>query len=165
MTSAEVLSLLAHGRQRAFRACGGRAEMAAPIVFEREDEFEAVLQPHRDATRQRMAAQSVVIFPSTTEITPRGRNRSESAGPWTAFSARSVASRVVCIYSDGTPLGTVDATAWVREETPINESLSRAQRAAIPIEEKESIRWSPRSSRRAKKPGVARDAVHLRSRQ
>jgi hypothetical protein len=28
---------------------------------------------------------------------------------------------------DGTPLGTLSATAWTREEEPINASLSRAQ--------------------------------------
>ena len=42
---------------------------------------------------------------------------------------------------DGTPLGTVHATAWVREEGTVCASLSRAERAAIPIEEKESYRW------------------------
>lgn len=33
------------------------------------------------------------------------------------------------------------ATHWVREPGPSNAELSRAQRAAIPIEEKESHRW------------------------
>lgn len=42
---------------------------------------------------------------------------------------------------DGTPLGTLHALAWVREEEAVNASLSRAQRAAVPIEEKESRRW------------------------
>jgi hypothetical protein len=41
----------------------------------------------------------------------------------------------------GTPLGTVDATAWVRDEEPVCAPLSRAERAAIPIEAKESHRW------------------------
>ena len=42
---------------------------------------------------------------------------------------------------DGTPLGTVHATALVREEGTVCASLTRAERAAIPIEEKESHRW------------------------
>jgi hypothetical protein len=42
---------------------------------------------------------------------------------------------------DGTPLGTVAGKAWVRDEEPVNASLSRAERAAIPIEAKESHRW------------------------
>ncbi len=41
---------------------------------------------------------------------------------------------------DGTPLGTVRALAWTREGVGC-ASLSRAERAATPIEEKESHRW------------------------
>jgi hypothetical protein len=42
---------------------------------------------------------------------------------------------------DGTPLGTVDAAVWTREDEVKCATLTRAQRAAIPIEEKESYRW------------------------
>jgi hypothetical protein len=43
---------------------------------------------------------------------------------------------------DGTPLGTVQATPWARDDDKAtNSSLTRAQRAATPIEEKESYRW------------------------
>ena len=42
---------------------------------------------------------------------------------------------------DGTPLGTLYAEAWTRDEEPRNASLSRADRRRIPIEEKESMRW------------------------
>ena len=43
---------------------------------------------------------------------------------------------------DGTPLGTVHALAWVRDQAgERSRSLSRGQRAATPIEEKESYRW------------------------
>src|SRR6185436_11357822 len=43
---------------------------------------------------------------------------------------------------DGTPLGTVYAVAWTRDEHAVrSRSLSRAERAAMPIEQKESYRW------------------------
>jgi hypothetical protein len=43
---------------------------------------------------------------------------------------------------DGTPLGTVLGTPWARdEEAETNATRTRAQRAATPIEEKESVRW------------------------
>jgi len=43
---------------------------------------------------------------------------------------------------DGTPLGTVHALTWVRDEADERcASLSRSRRAATPIEEKESYRW------------------------
>ena len=45
-------------------ACGGRAEMVAAYRFcENENTtFDNVLQPHVDATRQRIAAQPVVVL-------------------------------------------------------------------------------------------------------
>jgi hypothetical protein len=42
---------------------------------------------------------------------------------------------------DGTPLGTVAAMTWTRGPEIRCASLTRSERAAIPIEEKESYRW------------------------
>ena len=43
---------------------------------------------------------------------------------------------------DGTPLGTVQAIPWARDDdAPANATKTRAERAAEPIEEKESYRW------------------------
>jgi hypothetical protein len=106
--------------------------------------FEAILQPHRDATRQRMAAQPVVILPQdTTEIdATRPTQEVAGAGPLDGNSRRGALVHVLYAFTpDGTPLGTVDATAWVRQEQPVCAPLSRAERATIPIEEKESHRW------------------------
>ncbi len=144
---AQVLSLLAARPTASIpAACGGRAEMAAAYRFceNPKTSFEAVLQPHFDATRERMAAQPVVILPQdTTEIdVTRPDQQVMGAGPLDAGSRRGALLHVLHAFTpDGTPLGTVDATAWVREETPVCAPLSRAERAAIPIEEKESHRW------------------------
>jgi hypothetical protein len=127
-------------------ACGGRAEMVAAYRFceNEKTSFEAVLQPHRDATRQRMADQPVVILAQdTTEIdTTRPTQDVAGAGPLDGDSRRGALLHALHAFTaDGTPLGTVHATAWVREEEPICAPLSRAERAALPIEEKESHRW------------------------
>ena len=127
-------------------ACGGRAEMVAAYRFCENDNtsFEAVLQPHRDATRQRIAAQPVVILPQdTTEIeVTRPGQQVAGAGPLDRDSRRGALLHVLYAFTpDGTPLGTVRSEAWVREEGAVCAQLSRAERAAIPIEEKESHRW------------------------
>jgi hypothetical protein len=127
-------------------ACSGRAEMVAAYRFcENENtSFESVLQCHIDATRQRMAGQTVVLLAQdTTEINvTRPEQQVAGAGPLDGDSRRGALLHLVHAFTpDGTPLGTISGTAWMREEKPINRSLSRAERAAIPIEEKESNRW------------------------
>jgi hypothetical protein len=127
-------------------ACGGRAEMVAAYRFcENEStSFESVLQPHIDATRQRVAAQSVVLLAQdTSEIdVTRPEQVVAGTGPLDGDSRRGALLHLVHAFTpDGTPLGTLLGTAWMREEKVICRSLSKAERAAIPIEEKESHRW------------------------
>jgi hypothetical protein len=127
-------------------ACGGRAEMVAAYRFceNEHTSFESVLQPHIDATWQRVAAQSVVLLAQdTTEIdVTRPEQPVAGAGPLDGDSRRGALLHLVHAFTpDGTPLGTVFGTAWMREDEAICGSLSRAERAAIPIEEKESNRW------------------------
>jgi hypothetical protein len=127
-------------------ACGGRAEVVAAYRFcaNEKTSFEAVLQPHLDATRERMAAQPVVILPQdTTEIdVTRPEQEVAGAGPLDGDSRRGALLHVLYAFTpDGTPLGTVLAAPWVREEGSVCAGLSRAERAALPIEEKESHRW------------------------
>ncbi len=144
---AEVLSQLAARPTASIpAACGGRAELVAAYRFcaNEKTSFDTVLQPHRDATRERMAAQPVVILPQdTTEIDlTRPEQEVAGAGPLDGNSRRGSLLHVLYAFTpDGTPLGTVHAAAWVREEEPVCAGLSRAERAAIPIEEKESVRW------------------------
>jgi len=127
-------------------ACGGRAEMVAAYRFceNEHTSFDSVLQPHIDATRQRMAAQPIVLLAQDTseiEVT-RPEQQVAGAGPLDGNSRRGALLHLMHAFTpDGTPLGTVFATAWMREEEPVCASLSRAERAAIPIEEKESHRW------------------------
>lgn len=127
-------------------ACGGRAEMTAAYrLFDNEKAtFARILQVHADATRQRMAAQPVVLLvQDTSEVdVTRPEQQVAGAGPLDGDSRRGALLHVLHGFTpDGTPLGTIGATAWVREEKTVCASLSRAERAATPIEEKESYRW------------------------
>ena len=143
----EVLSQLADRPTASIpAACGGRADMAAAYrLFDNEKAtFENILQPHAEHTRQRMTAESVVLLvQDTTEIDlTRPQQQVKGAGPLDGSSRRGALLHPLHAFTpDGTPLGTVSAEAWTREEGTVCASLSRAQRAAQPIEEKESYRW------------------------
>ncbi len=144
----EVLSLLAgHPTASIPAACGGHAEMTGAYrLFDNENTtFEAVLRPHADATRKRIAPHSVVLMvQDTSEIdVTRPEQQVKGAGPLDGGARWGTLLHPLHAFTpDGTPLGTVHSMAWVRdEESERLASLTRAQRAAKPIEEKESCRW------------------------
>jgi hypothetical protein len=144
----EVLSQLASQPTASIpAACGGRAEMTAAYRLFDNDKatFDDVLEPHCAQTRQRVAAQSVVLLvQDTTEIdVTRPDQQVFGSGPLDGGSRRGALLHVLHAFTpDGTPLGTLHARAWVRPEDARGASmLSRGQRAATPIEEKESHRW------------------------
>jgi len=128
-------------------ACGGYAEMAAAYRLFDNDKvmFDDVLEAHADATQQRIAQQPLVILTQdTTEVDlTRPEQVIAGAGPLDGNSRVGALLHLLHAFTpDGTPLGTLQALAWTRDEEAVgNASLTRAQRAAIPIEEKESYRW------------------------
>ena len=144
----EVVSLLgAHPTASIPAACGGYAETAAAYrLFDNEKvRFENVLQPHIEATRRRIAAQPVVILAQdTTEIDlTRPARQVAGAGPLDGGPRRGVFLHPLSAFTpDGTPLGTLGATAWTRDEEPPPSKAERStRRKQTPIEEKESRRW------------------------
>lgn len=127
-------------------ACGGHAEMTAAYrLFDNQKvTFERILAPHAQTTRERIAAQpTVLLVQDTTEINlTRPTQQVQGAGPLDGGARQGLFLHPLHAFSpDGTPLGTLQATPWVRQPGPSNAELSRAQRAAIPIEDKESYRW------------------------
>lgn len=127
-------------------ACGGHAEMTAAYrLFDNQKAtFASILQPHADATRQRVSQQPVaVVAQDTTEVdVTRPEQQVAGAGPLDGATRRGALLHPLHAFTpDGTPLGTLHATAWVRDEEVGCASMSRAQRAALPIEDKESHRW------------------------
>jgi hypothetical protein len=128
-------------------ACGGHAEMTAAYRFfdNKSVSFDLVLTPHIAATRQRIAAQPVALLvQDTTEIDlTRPKQQVVDAGRLDGGARRGLQLHVMHAFTpDGTPLGTVHALPWTRDdETPTNASKTRSERTATPIEEKESLRW------------------------
>lgn len=136
-------------------ACGGYAEMAAAYRFFDNERvgFDAVLEPHREATRRRIAAQPVALVAlDTTELDlTRPHQQVAGSGPLGRGARRGALLHLMHAFTpDGTPLGTLRAVAWTRDdEAETNAARTRAQRAATPIEQKESARW-PEAMRQAR---------------
>ncbi len=144
----EVLSsLAAHPTASIPGACGGYAETAAAYrLFDNEKvRFENVLQPHIEATRQRITAQPVVIVAQdTTEIElTRPQQQVVGAGPLDGGPRRGVFLHPLYAFTpDGTPLGVLHAKVWARDdEPPPSKGERSARRKQTPIEDKESQRW------------------------
>jgi hypothetical protein len=143
-----VLSLLgAHPTASIPAACGGWAETTAAYRFfdNEKTTFENVLQPHIDHTHTRIASQPVVVLAlDTTEVdVSRPEQQVSGVGPLDGSSRCGLFLHKMHAFTpDGTPLGTVQAIPWARdEEKPSVSAQTRAERAAAPIEEKESFRW------------------------
>jgi hypothetical protein len=143
-----VLSQLAeHPAASIPAACGGWAETTAAYRLFDNDKvtFEDVIEPHLESTQIRIAAQPVVLFvPDTTEINlTRPQQQVVGAGPLDGGTRCGVLLHLTHAFTpDGTPLGTVQAIPWTRDEDKRSSSVqTRAERAAKPIEEKESFRW------------------------
>jgi hypothetical protein len=128
-------------------ACGGFAEMVATYRLFENDKvcFQNVLQPHIDATRIRLAAQPVVIVAQdTSEMNlTRPQQQVRGAGPLDSGPRRGVFLHLLHGFTpDGTPLGTLAAQVWAREDVPLPSKEERAaRRKQTPIEDKESQRW------------------------
>jgi Transposase Tn5 dimerisation domain/Transposase DNA-binding len=128
-------------------ACGGHAEMTAAYRFFANGKvrFDRVLEPHIDRTRARIAARPVALLvPDTTEVdVTRPEQQVRGAGPLAGDTRRGVFLHAMHAFTpDGTPLGTLQAIPWARDDdAATNATKTRAERAAEPIEEKESFRW------------------------
>lgn len=128
-------------------ACGGNAETnAAYRFFDNEKvSFDGILQPHCHNSWLRIAAQPVaVLVNDTTEIDlTRPEQQVVNAGPLDGNSRRGAFVHAMHAFTpDGTPLGTVHALPWARDDDKPGASCqTRGERAATPIEEKESFRW------------------------
>lgn len=143
----EVLSQLAARPTASIpAACGGRAEMAAAyrLFANAKGGFENLLAPHLESTCQRIAAEAIVVLAQdTTEVElTRPAQPVAGAGPLDGGSRQGALLHELHAFTpDGTPLGTVSASAWARDSQRPETRPTRAARAATPIEEKESRRW------------------------
>jgi hypothetical protein len=129
-------------------ATHGRAEMEAAYRFFDNDKVtpEKILQPHIDATRERISQTDVVLLvQDTTELDlTRPTEQVAGAGPIECASRRGAFFHpLVAFDAAGLPLGVAWQKNWARDtiETELTAKEKAQQRRKTPIEEKESIRW------------------------
>jgi hypothetical protein len=133
-------------------ACNDRAEMVAAYRFfdNKKVQFENVIAPHIDSTYRRIERQkAVLLVQDTTELDlTRPHSEVEGVGPLHHGNRCGALLHLLHAFTtDGTPLGTVAAETWVRDQKPAEPAPKRGaseQRMLIkntPFEEKETYRW------------------------
>lgn len=121
-------------------AAGGKAAYAF-IENPRADlQFQTLLAPHFSHTRQRMAAEAVVVLAQdTTPLSYNSLQQTTGLGP---IGDERHPGRGLLLHSlqafrlDGIPLGCAWAHLWAREA-----NSDTAERNAQSIDQKESVRW------------------------
>jgi len=98
-----------------------------------------LLEPHAQATQQRMAAEPLVLLPQdTTGLNYSGLKQTRGLGPLGDEKGQGLwLHSLLAFRPDGVPLGLLDAQCWAR---PQNASSERGRNAKS-IDEKESFRW------------------------
>jgi hypothetical protein len=129
-------------------ATRGRAEMEAAYRFFDNDKVspEKILQPHIEATRERISqAEIVLLVQDTTDIDlTRPNQQVKGAGPMEYDTRRGVFFHPLLAFnSHGLPLGVAWQKSWARNK--IKKQRTKKERddwhRKTPIEGKESFRW------------------------
>jgi hypothetical protein len=136
-------------------ACGGWNEtLAAYRFFENQRVTSArVLQPHRQATLQRIGMHPIVLMiQDTTEINvTRRQERMKGAGPMSDESQWGFyVHPLLAVTPERVSLGVTDVEIWARDLEEFRQrqrakeqdcGAKGKRRKQQPIEEKESVRW------------------------
>jgi hypothetical protein len=104
--------------------------------------LETVLQAHSLSTRERMAAESLVLLPEdTTTVSYTGLKRTTGLGPLGEDKGRGLWLHSLLAYRpDTVPLGVLHARCWARPQ-PGQPRRDQRGRNAKSVAEKESGRW------------------------
>jgi hypothetical protein len=135
-------------------ACEGWNEIQAAYRFFENERVspEKILQPHRQSTLKRIAAESVVLLiQDTTELdVTRPQERMKGAGPLNDESRWGFYDHpLLAVTPNRIPLGVVHAKIWSRDleefrkhqQEKKKDRWAKAKKKKRPIEEKESVRW------------------------
>jgi hypothetical protein len=129
-------------------ATRGRAEMEAAYRFFDNDKVspEKILQPHIEATRERISqAEVALLVQDTTDLDlTRPKQQVRGAGPLEYDTRRGVFFHPLLAFDHhGLPLGVAWQKSWAR--TKIKKKRTKNERdlwhRTTPIEGKESFRW------------------------
>lgn len=122
----------------------GWAETFAAYRFFDNDKVtaEKVLEPHRDATLERVRQFPVVLcVQDTTELDYTSKPQIQGLGPLSYDAALGLYIHpTLAITPDRLCLGVVDQWSWVRDPED-HGGKDRQHRLKRPVEEKESFRW------------------------
>lgn len=125
------------------QACQTRARTKAAYYFleHPETSMDALLQPHYEATRQRVAAERLVFaVQDTTFLNYSAHPGTDDLGP-IGSDKRTIGlvlHSTLAFNAAGTPLGFLDVQCWARDP---KEFGKRSKRKDLPMEEKESMKW------------------------
>lgn len=127
-------------------ACQGLANTTATYRFCDNDKTDAanVLQPHREATLERIRVERVVIVAQDTTEVNLTRRQERVGGPLNDLGRWGIyVHALLAMTPQRVPLGVVDATLWSRDPKELEKSSKqrRRERRIKPIEQKESYRW------------------------
>lgn len=123
--------------------CSWAETQAAYRLFSNEKVTgERVLEPHRDATLERMEKYPVVLcIQDTTELDYTGKPQIQGLGPLTyANSIGLYIHPTLAVTPERLCLGVLDQWTWVRDAEE-HGGKDRQHRLKRPLEEKESFRW------------------------
>lgn len=122
-------------------ACGGWAETLAAYRFFDNQRVgpSQLLQPHCDATIERIRQHPVVLIPQDTTEIELTRKQEKIGGPLSSEHHWGIRDHVsLAVTPDRLPLGVVQSSTWFRT---LDDFHKRKDARFKPIEEKESHRW------------------------
>lgn len=125
-------------------ACGTKARTMGAYRFLGNNKItmDVILTPHTEATIERIKEHKIVLAPQdTTTLNYCTHPATMGLGPINNISNSSMGLMLhdtLAFTDEGTPLGILDAQCWARD--PEDKGKSE-RRKALPIEEKESIKW------------------------
>jgi hypothetical protein len=126
------------------QACQSRSRTKAAYRFFKHPStnMDALLEPHRQSTYQRIAARKIVLCPQdTTSLNYSTHPATENLGPIGSKQEGIIGLIVHDTMSfsvEGTPLGLLEVQCWARDADEFGKKHQRKQRT---IEEKESYKW------------------------
>ena len=127
-------------------ACKGEAETVAAYRFFQNEKADPkkLLQPHREATLERIRNEVVVIAAQDTTEVDLTRKEEKVGGPLSDDKRWGVHVHPLLVMTpERVPLGVVEARMWSRDPQELQKSSQerRRERREKPFEEKESYRW------------------------
>jgi hypothetical protein len=144
------------------QACQTRARTKAAYRFFQHPEttMDALLEPHIEATQQRIGKETIVLaVQDTTSLNYSTHPATNALGPIGSSADGPIGlilHDTMAFTLEGTPLGLLDVQCWARDG---NEFGKKHRRKQLPIEQKESSKWLRSYSQLARVQQQCRDTT------